>query len=302
MHSRLDLNLLVALDALLEAGSVNGAAARLHLSGPAMSRALARVRRALSDPILVRSGRAMAPTPYALAIRAEVRELVERAGALFTGPRELDLSTLDRTFTVQADDSILPVGGAALLQRLRERAPNVSLRFLPEGPTDTAALRDGSADLEIGVVTGAPPETRTEVLLHEDNVAVVREGHPLARGPVTVEAYAAADHLTIARRGRLHGPIDEGLAALGLSRRVVTSAPTFSAALLMVAGTDLVGRAARGLHRPLVDRLGLAWFEIPVPTPRLPISQAWHPRLDADPAHRWLRTQVREAFAALAAA
>lgn len=293
MHSRLDLNLLVALDVLLDEESVGGAAHRLHLSGPAMSRTLARIRRALGDPVLVRSGRAMTPTPYALAIRPEVREIVERAGALFRTRPDFDPGRLERSFSLLTDDTLVAVLGPLLLDRVRQAAPGVSLRFLPEGRESHRALRDGLADVVIEVVGERTSDTRVEPLLTDGNVGVVRRGHPLLDGEITPERYAAADHVSASRRGLPHGPIDEALASLGLARRVVASVPTFSAALLMAARTDLVARCGRSLHTPLAQRLGLAVFDIPLDLPPLPVAQAWHTRHDADPAHRWLRRQIR---------
>ncbi|GLZ79022.1 LysR family transcriptional regulator [Actinorhabdospora filicis] len=296
MHPRLDLNLLIALDALLTEGSVTGAAERLHLSPPAMSRTLGRLRKALGDPVLVRSGRAMVPTPRAEALRAEVHALVDRADALFRGPRPLDLAAVERTFTLQADDSTFAVIAAHLLHRVRAQAPGVTLRFLGEGPRSASPLRDGTADLEIGVIDDPSPDVHAEALTVEEGVVVVRAGHPLTHGEVTLARYAAAEHLTVSRRGILHGPIDTALAAHGLTRPVVVSVPTATVALVLIAGTDLVGRAALGLHAPLLDRFGLVTVDVPIDLPALTISQAWHARFHADPAHIWLRGLVREAF------
>jgi DNA-binding transcriptional LysR family regulator len=295
----LDLNLLVALDALLEEESVTAAADRLSLSAPAMSRTLGRLRTALGDPVLVRSGRFMVPTPRAVELRDRVRRLLREAEAVFAPVREVELATLERTFTLLADDALLTEIGMRLLDRVRERAPGVSLRLLPEGPGDAAVLREGRVDLEVGVISAPAPEIRVEPLLTDDNVGVVRRGHPLLDGPVTPERYAAAAHVSTSRRGRLAGPIDDRLAALGLRRRVMASVPTLSVALLVVARTDLVGRTGRRLTASLVDRLDLATFEIPLDLPPLPIAQAWHPRFEADPAHAWLRQCVREIAADL---
>ncbi|GAB2849471.1 LysR family transcriptional regulator [Actinoallomurus bryophytorum] len=297
-HSKLDLNLLVSLDVLLQEQSVGAAAARLHLSEPAMSRTLARIRKALGDPVLVRSGRAMVPTPRALAIHAEVHELVERASTVFT-ERALDLATLDRTFTFQADDSVTAVAAAALLARMRGEAPGVSIRSLPEGAADSGALREGRIDLEIGVIADRSPDVVVEPLLHDPGVGVVRAGHPLLTGEITLARFAAAEHLTTSRRGRLEGPIDAALAAHGLRRRVVASAPSFSSALLILLTTDLVGRAGRRLHAPLIDRLGLVAFDFPIDVPSVPLAMAWHRRYDTDAAHVWLRRCVRDVFAGL---
>ncbi|MDT0307874.1 LysR family transcriptional regulator [Streptomyces sp. DSM 44917] len=297
--SGLDLNLLTALDALLTEESVTGAARRLHLSEPAMSRTLGRIRKALGDPVLVRSGRRMVPTPRAVALRGEVREVLRRARGVFAPPDTLEPATLERTFTLLADDTLLTVIGMRLLARIRREAPGVSLRLLPEGPDDSHALRDGRVDLDLGVVTDVTPETRVEPLFTDDNAGVVRAGHPLLDGPVTPGRFAAADHVTASRRGRLRGPIDEALDALGLRRRVVASVPTLAAALLMTAHTDLVARTARRLSALQIERLGLVAFTIPLDLPPVPISQAWHARWDADPAHRWLRARIREIAADL---
>jgi DNA-binding transcriptional LysR family regulator len=298
MHSRLDLNLLVSLDVLLQERSVGAAAARLHLSEPAMSRTLARIRKALGDPVLVRSGRGMVPTPRALAIHGEVHELVERASTVFT-ERALDLTTLDRTFTVQADDSITAIVAAPLLTRMRAEAPGVSLRALGEGSADSSSLREGRIDLEVGVIGDQPPDVTVEPLLDDRTVGVVRAGHPLLSGPVTPARFAAAEHLTTSRRGRLEGPTDTALAEYGLRRRVVASAPSFSSSLLILMTTDLVGRAGERLHGALVERLGLVAFDLPVMVPSIPLAMAWHRRYQTDAAHAWLRRCVTDVFADL---
>ncbi|MFD9128272.1 LysR family transcriptional regulator [Kitasatospora sp. NPDC059571] len=293
----MDLNLLVALDALLDEGSVSGAAARLHLSEPAMSRTLGRIRRALGDPVLVRAGRGMVPTPHALAIRPEVRAVVERARGLFTAAGQVDLRTVDRTFSVLTHDSFPAAHGPALVARCAAEAPGVRLRFLGENHLDAPVLRDGVADLEVGVIDTTAPEVHVEAVFEDRMLAVVRPGHPLAAGRVTPERFAAGEHLGVSRRGRLAGPIDAALAELGLTRRVVTTVASFPAALFLVRATDLVGLVAAG-SRTLADALGLVCLEIPLELPPLPFGLAWHPRHDADPAHAWLRGCVRDLLTA----
>ncbi|MFJ9519874.1 LysR family transcriptional regulator [Kitasatospora sp. NPDC101801] len=297
-QSGLDLNLLIALDLLLEEGSVSGAARRMHLSEPAMSRTLGRIRKALGDPVLVRAGRVMVPTPHALTLRAEVRAVVERAQALFTPTGQLDLSTLSRTFTVLAHDAFGALYGSALLARAAAEAPGVRLRILADSHLDAPTLREGGADLEVGVIDSTAPEVRVEQLFEDRMLGVARPGHPLlTEGPVTPERFAAAPQLSVSRRGRMHGPIDTALARLGLTRTVSASTPTFLAALFMSLDSDLVG-LANLRARPLTDALGLALFEIPLELPPLPFGLAWHPRHDADPAHAWLRERVRELMTA----
>ncbi|MFI6942444.1 LysR family transcriptional regulator [Streptomyces sp. NPDC050418] len=294
----LDLNLLAALDVLLEEQSVRGAARRLHLSEPAMSRTLGRIRKALGDPVLVRAGRRMVPTPYALSVRAEVGAVVERARALFAAHGAEDLRSVERTFTVHGQDSVAALLGPRLVTRVQAEAPGLRLRFLGESHLDPPVLREGTADLEVGVIGASAPEVRTEPLREDRMLGVVRAGHPLLRGRLTARRFAgAAEHLTVSRRGRLHGPVDEALAERGLTRRVVATAASFPASLFLVRDTDLIGLVP-GWSAPMTESLGLVTFPVPLELPPLRLAMAWHPRLDADPAHTWLRGCVRELMAA----
>ncbi len=184
-----DLNLLVTLEALLDEGSVAGAARRLRLSPSAMSRALARLRETMGDPILVRAGRGLVPTPRAIELREEVRLLVQRAAAVLGPADRLDLSSLTRTFTIRASEGFVENFGAQLLVRIEQEAGAVSLRFLPKPERESTPLRDGSVDLEIGPVRATTgPEIRSQLLFHDRFVGVCRAGHPLSLGPVTTEA------------------------------------------------------------------------------------------------------------------
>ncbi|GGY03913.1 LysR family transcriptional regulator [Streptomyces hiroshimensis] len=298
--ARIDLNLLVALDALLAEESVTAAAERLCLSGPAMSRTLGRIRRALGDPVLVRAGRHMVPTPRALAMRADVRRVLADARSLFAPAAPADPATLERAFTLSAHDSNVLAFGAPLIGRAAREAPGVTLRFLAEGASGVPSLRDGPLDLEIGVIDRNEPEIRVELITTDRMVGVARPGHPLLDGPVTLRRYAAASHVLDSRRGRLSGPVDEALAAHGLRRRVVATAPTLASALFVVAGSDTVGLVSERIGRPAADALGLVTFEIPLALPPLEVAMAWHPRHEADSGHRWLRGIVRDTISATA--
>ncbi|WP_083866913.1 MULTISPECIES: LysR family transcriptional regulator [Frankia] len=290
----IDLNLLVTLDALLAERSVSGAARRLHLTEPAVSRALGRIRRATGNPILVRAGNTMVPTPRALEIHAEVHDLVQRAHAVFAPVGAPDLATLDRTFTILSSDMLVATIGVGLLDRLARQAPRVRLRLLPEPTPSADPLRDGTADLEIGQIDSTAPEIRVETLGADSAIAVVRAGHPLTEGPLTPQRLAAARHVVASRRGRLSGPIDEALAALGLRRTVVASVSSHTVALSLVAHSDLVGVAPRRLGRDRLAALGLVPLDLGLDLPSLSLCLAWHPRYDADAPHRWLRAQVRD--------
>jgi DNA-binding transcriptional LysR family regulator len=293
----LDLNLLLALDALLELHSVGLAAERLHTSAPAMSRTLARLRRKLDDPVLVRAGRQMVPTPRALAMQSEVRDVIRRATVLFAPPDEVSPNRLSRTFSVQIGDvGMLSTLAERLLTRVRAEAPDVVLRFVGESHEDTHSLRDGSVDVEVGQINHVDPEIQTEDLVTDRLIGVVRAGHPLPSRRVTVKRFADAEHVVFSRRGRLRGPIDDLLAEHGLRRRVAACAPTPAGGLFLVRSSDLVGVMPAGFGRYAIEALDLTTFEIPLDLPPLVMGMAWHPRHDADGAHRWLRQCIRESL------
>ena len=293
----LDLNLLAALDALLAEVSVTGAARRLGLSASAMSRTLARLRAATGDPLLVRAGRGLVPTPRAAELRDQVRQLNREVRAALSpqaGP--LDLAVLERTFTLRAGEGFIDLFAAPLAAAIAEVAPGVRLRFAPKPDKDALPLRDGRIDLEIGVLGASAPEVRTRFLFHDGFIGAVRIGHPLLAGPITPERYAACRHVVASRRGSFTGPVDDALAALGLKREVVAVVPGFPTAMRVARDTDLVALLPRsGLARSTgadAAGKGLVGFDLPVRTPTIAVSAMWHPRLDADPAHRWLRDTV----------
>ncbi len=291
-----DLNLLVTLDVLLAEGSVVRAAQRLRLSASAMSRALARLRDTTGDPLLVRAGRGLVPTPRALELRDRVHQLVHDGTAVLRPAEELDLSRLVRTFTLRTSDGFVESFGPALVARVSAEAPGVRLCFLQKPDKDSTQLRTGAVDLETGVVEASTgPEVRTQALFRDRFVGVVRKGHALGRGTCTAARYAAGRHIVVSRRGLDHGLVDEALARLGLTRTVAAIVGGFSAALALARASDLIATVPERHTTKL--RTGLHGFALPVPMPEVTVSLLWHPRLDADPAHRWLRGCVREACA-----
>jgi DNA-binding transcriptional LysR family regulator len=293
---RPDLNLLVTLDVLLAEGSVARAAQRLRLSPSAMSRALARLRETTGDPLLVRAGRGLVPTPRALALRERVGQLVQDGEAVLRPAEKLNLKRLVRTFTLRTSEGFVESFGPNLIARVGKEAPGVRLRFVQKSNKDSAPLRDGIVDLETGVVgetTG--PEVRAQSLFRDRFIGVVRLGHPLSKGRITPARYAAGKHVFVSRRGLDKGAIDEALKPLGLEREIVTIVGGFSTALALARTSDLIASVPERHTGNL--RTGMHSFPLPVPTPEVTISLLWHPRLDADPAHRWLRGCVRDACA-----
>ena len=285
-----DFNLLVTLDVLLAEGSVARAAQRLGLSPSAMSRALARLRETTGDPLLVRAGRGLVPTPRALELRDRVSQLVQEAEALLRPLQVLDLDGLVRTFVLRTSEGFVESFGPALIARVAEQAPGVRLHFVHKPGTP---LRDSGVDLETGVVDStANPEVLTQLLFRDRFIGVVRAGHPLSQGPITPARYAAGRHIYVSRRGRERGQIDDALEALHLTRDVATIVTGFSTAVALAQRTDLIASVPERYTHGLRD--GLFSFALPVDVPEFSVAMLWHPRLDADLAHRWLRGCLRE--------
>jgi DNA-binding transcriptional LysR family regulator len=295
-----DLNLLTAMDALLAEGSVAGAARRLGLSASAMSRTLARLRAATGDPLLVRAGRGMVPTPHATDLRNRVHELTQGVQAVLrpvvTG---LDLNQLKRSFIIRSNDGFVEVFAAPLVAAVTAAAPKVRLQFAPKPDKDVRALREGTVDLEIGVLGKSGPEVRLQTLFRDHFVGAVRDGHPLlGKGKLTPERYSGFGHVVASRRGSANGPVDDALAALGLTRTVVAVVPNFRAALAVASVSNLVALVTRSFfdatqrHQSNSSAAPIRSFPLPVRTDAITVSQMWHPRHDADPAHRWLRALV----------
>lgn len=294
-----DLNLLGALDALLTEGSVTGAARRLGLSPSAMSRTLTRLRSATGDPLLVRAGRGLVPTPYAAALRERVHALSRDVLAVLRPQiSHLDIALLERTFTIRANEGFVNTLAAPLVAAITDAAPRVRLRFAPKPEKDARALREGQIDLEIGVLGAFAPEVRTQSLFRDRFIGVARIGHPLLSGArITPKRYAACHHVVASRKGELTGPVDGALEELGLQRTISVVVPGFPDAMQIARQSDLIALVP---HSCLGDSLesdqagaaGLQSFELPVHTPEIVISAMWHPRMDADPAHRWFRGTV----------
>lgn len=292
-----DLNLLVTLDVLLAEGNVARAAQRLRLSPSAMSRALARLRATTGDPLLVRAGRGLVPTPRALELCERVSQLVQDAEAVLRPAEALDLKQLVRTFTLRTSDGFVENFGADLIARVNEEAPGVRLRFVQKLSKDSTALRDGTADLETGVIGEATgPEVRTRALFRDRFIGVVRMGHPLSQGEITPSRYASGMHILVSRRGLDKGLMDEALKPLGLEREIAMIVGGFSAALALARASDLIATVPERHTGNL--RIGMLGFPLPFTTPEITVSMLWHPRMDADSAHRWLRGCVRDVCAA----
>jgi len=283
---------LLALDALLQAGSVTGAARRMNVSPPAMSHTLARLRQAVADPLFVRSGNRLVPTPRALAMGERVARAATEIRALLRPELPLDIASLERTFIIRASDATVVTVGHALDMLVRKEAPGVALHLV-----GVLLAEAREADLDIGVQYGSASDLRIQTLGHEEMVPVVRKDHPLANRRLAPARLAALENIAVAsqraklaeltkpRRGRRWRP----------PSRIV---PSFLAAAALVRASDAYTVIPSRLAATVVDAFGLCRLSVTGPATKVAITQAWSPRFDHDPGHSWLRGCVRRAFAA----
>lgn len=298
MAEELDLNLLRVFDALMDTGSVAEAAVRLHLSAPATSRALSRLRRALNDPILVRAGRGLVPTPFAQHSAGAVKALLTAADGLRADPADSDPSAWQRTFAIRLNDALVPVLAPRLTRRIAGEAPGVRLRFARQASKDGDLLRDGSIDLDIGVAGPAPPDIHTSTLFTDHFVAVVAADSELGRiGHLTVDDLCGHPHISASRRGLARGPLDDALDRIGRSRRVVAVVPSYAVGALMALEDEFICLVPHVTARHLIERgVPLRAHEVPLDLPTADVDLRWHRRVDSDPASRWLRDHVHAAI------
>lgn len=288
-----DLNLLFTFDAMLREGTVTAAAQRMNLSVPAMSRRLGQLREAMGDPLFVLAGRRLVPTPLALDLAVQVHDLLEAARGVLGNQQVLDLGQVKRVFTLRAEDGFTGAWALRLSERIAREAPQVTLSFTALGDEDVAALRDGRVDLDIGIAGPLGPEVYKQRLYVDHFVGVVNNRHPLAgQAQVSAEQLVAYPHLSVSRRGRARGPLDLALEKVGLQRDVRLVVPGFQAAMHLAASSDMVAIIPRRFVEWSMPMLPLSLFVLPVHTPSGEFCQAWHPRVNNDRVHRWMRQVV----------
>jgi len=289
-----DMDLLRSLRVLVEEQSVVSAARRLQISEATMSRNLTRLREVFADPILVRSGRGMVASAMALALRDRVLALVNDADGLLEGPDIAAMGEMARSFTIRANDLMVASLADRLMAVFRREAPRCELIFAPE--TDDLVedtLRHEQVDIYLGATSTLPPEIRRQTLGRGRMRCVVRADHPILEEGISAEALVRFEHISVSRRGRARGPIDVALRERGLSRRVTLVVPSYHAMVGTMRQSDmLLGLPDMVVERLPLEALGLGVFDFPFPLPVIVGFQAWHPRWDNDPSHKWLRRNI----------
>jgi DNA-binding transcriptional LysR family regulator len=296
---RLDLNLLRALDVLLSEGHVTRAAARLNLTQPATSAALARLRTAFGDPLLVRSAAGLLPTARAAELAPRVRALMQEIEALGARPRRFDPAAAQQRFVLATTDYMLALL-TPWLGALARQAPGVDLALVAlDSDSVTARMERGEVDLAISNLARTPPGLRSRRLLNDRFVVIGRRDHPRLRRTLSLAAFCALEHVLVSPRGgSFTGATDEALAGRGLARRVRLSVQGFLQVPEVVAGSDLIAvypeRLAQHFVQQQVQRLKIV--PAPLPIPGFTMASAWHERVHNAPAHQWLRDALFEAL------
>lgn len=291
-----DANLLLAFDALLRVGSVTGAARHMNVSPPAMSHTLARLRAAVGDPLFVRAGNRLVPTPRAITMRERVARAASEIGTLLQPERPLDIATLERTFTIRASDATIVTLGHALDAIVRREAPGVALHFIGSPLAEVIEV-----DLDIGVQYGLAPDARIQGLYQDEMVLVVRKDHPLAlaRRRLAPDRVAALDQIAVASQ---RAKLEELTRPRRRQRRRPPSriVPSFLAAAALVRDSDAYTMLPDRLAAVVLDAFGLCRLSVTGAPAKVAVAQAWSSRLDNDAGHIWLRGCVRRAFGAAA--
>ncbi len=289
----LDLNLLVVFDAVAQARSATRAAAKLNMTQPAISHALARLRAALRDELFVRTPDGMEPTPFAGRLAGPVRAALDGLGAALDGAAAFDPATAERSFTIALDNRAALVIAAPVATAMAAEAPGISLDLRPSGTLDVAEQLD-RADLDLALGSlAAPGERFSDLRLFENGyAALMRRGHPLAGGgALSLAALGGVPHLALSSTGEGTEFVDAELARHGLARRVALRAPLLAAATIL-AQSDMVAVVGERTARAFAGIAPLEVAALPFASPRLVTAMLWHRRLDDVPAHRWLRALV----------
>jgi DNA-binding transcriptional LysR family regulator len=293
----IDLNLLVVLDALLAEGHVTAAAARLHSTQPAVSRALGRLRDLFDDELLVRVGQRMRPTPKGLALVQPLRDALAAVHGIVRSST-FDPASATGVVRLAAPDIVVYMLVPALLERLRREAPRLDIEITPWSSAWREDLASGTVDLTFGLPGGREPGIYSRLLVRNEWACVVRAGHPILERRWNLDAYLELSHLLVGLTSHGGGQVDDALAVLGRTRRIGLRMPYAVLSPLVIADSDLVLTTARWLASKLARDVGLVIKRPPVALKPADLPMVWHERSHRDPRQRWLRAMLQELAAA----
>lgn len=289
-----DLPLLVSLNALLREKNVTRAAQRLHISQPALSAQLARLRLMFKDPLLVpaETGRGMVVTPRGLELAIPLSEALHHLDAVVQDPGGFDPSQSDRTFTIEGNDNAVVTLGLRLAKAVAASKGRVRLAFCTTDPTLLLQrMESGEIDMVLGAARSMPQALKTRPLLTEHYRLAQRKRHPRGNAALTVDRYCKLKHVLVSAVGGFNGFIDDHLAQLGRKRFVAISVPHYNLVPVLLSQTDLVCTLPERFLSTASRQLDM--FELPFKTPDFALSVGWHASTDHDPGHRWLREQLQ---------
>lgn len=302
-----DLNLLRVLDALLHEPSTVRTGERLGLSQPAVSAALKRLRDALGDELFFRRGKALEPTVYALSLKDDLRQTLERIEALIHGPNVFDPATSDASFRISGSDFFAELLMPRLAERLQVQAPGLRVHLVdlvPDSYVET--LERYEVDLAIVPGTALPDWIESRPVFRSSFSVIARKDHPrlmregLSKGDVVpIDLFCDIGHVLFSPEGNSKAMGDEALAKVGRERRVVMTMPIFSGVYRAVAGSDLIALLPSALAYHVAQAAGLQVYRAPVPVPTAQLCMIWHRRFSASSAHGWLRDQIADLLAPL---
>lgn len=286
----LDLNLLKALDALIDEGSVTRAAQRLSLTQPAVSGMLTRLREYFDDPLFVRAQRGMVPTLRALELAGPVKHILEEIARVLTPPQFVPAQA-QLTFTIAATDYALKAVIVPLMRTLKQQAPGIRVAVLPvDNERLGIQFERGNIDLALVTPETTPGDLHGRALYQESYVCVMRKDHPAAGTlPLSLDQFCAQEHILVSSQASFRGATDDALAEIGRTRRVGMSVNSFLVLPEVLRMTDMIAVIPRRLA---LEQTDLLMTETPLPVPGFTKSMAWHERTHRDPAHQWIRATL----------
>ncbi|MFN3348650.1 LysR family transcriptional regulator [Pseudorhodoplanes sp.] len=295
----IDLNLLVAFDALVSEQSASKAAAKLGVTQPAVSHALKRLRDLFKDELLVRGPHGMQPTGRALSLHPQVQSVLADIRSIVSSGAEFEPATTERTFRLSMSDAMSVEALPSIVRRIRREAPRIDLVISTSGPQESCQrIADDEIDLAIGVFPHVPKDLFARELYRDTLICVADKRNPrLKNQTMTLQDYLESPHVTVARFRDTGIQVDEILDSMGIPRRIVVAVPHYLSIPSLIRGTDLVAHTRRRLLSVFRLTSDLVVFPVPLPmpVPELEFIQIWHKRYEGDPGHRWLRDLVLDA-------